>query len=399
MKATSSARRRRADVRRQGGQSAAAATDWVERQLIEIHGCLRQYFPALGRLAIALYDPKTDKLKTFAHSTTGGTPLAQYEAVLAEVPSLGALARTGRHRVVRDLSVFNGSPHEHSRRLLEDGYRSSYTLPVRADGRLLGFLFFDSKRRDYFTPLAVERLAVFGHLIALLVVQSLTPVRMLRSALSVASKLTHYRDPETGAHLERMSRYTRLIARVLAPREKLSDEFVEFLFLFAPTHDIGKIAIPDSILLKRGRLTAAEFEVMKTHVTKGAEIVDGIVQDLGLEALPHAGILRNVVLCHHEAVDGSGYPQGLGGDRIPVEARIVAVADVFDALTSERPYKPAWRPAYAHAYLREGAGTKFDAACVAVLEKHAAEVEEIRSGFEDSESASQQSREGYTLDL
>lgn len=374
-------------------------TDWVGQQLSQIHGYLRSHFPGVERLAVALYEPKTDKLKTFVHSTAGASPLDRYEALLSEVPSLGDLSRSGRDRVIGDLSAFRGSPHEHTRRLIESGYQSSYTIPVRTDGRLFGFLFFDSKQRAYFTPLTVERLAVFGHLLAMIMIHSLTPARMLHSALRVASRLTHYRDPETGAHLDRMSHYARLIAQGLAPQQSMSDEFVEFLFLFAPVHDIGKIAVPDTILLKQGRLLEEEFEVMKTHVTKGAEIVDGIVRDLGLGAFPHIDILRNVVLLHHEAIDGSGYPEGRSGTGIPVEARIVAVADVFDALTSERPYKAAWSQDAALSYLRERAGSKFDAACVSVLLTRLPEIEEIRLRFRDDEGAGYQSREGYTLDL
>ena len=375
------------------------AVEWVGAQLAEIHGHLRKHFSCVERLAVAVYDPKTGTLKTLAHSTAGESPLIRYEALLADVPSLAELAQSGRDRVIEDLAAFETSPHEHTRRLLRAGYQSSYTMPVRAGGRLFGFLFFDSKQREYFRPLVVEQLAVFGHLLALTLIHSVTPVRMLHSALRVASRLTHYRDPETGAHLDRMSHYARLIAQVLAPKQNLSDEFIEFLFLFAPVHDIGKIAVPDSILLKRGRLLQQEFEVMKTHVTKGAEIVDGIVHDLGLGAFPHLDILRHVVLFHHEAVDGSGYPEGLAGDRIPVEARIVAVADVFDALTSERPYKPAWSRDAALTYLSDGCGTKFDRGCVSVLTTRLREVEEIGNRFLDTAGPGYQSREGYTLDL
>ena len=374
--------------------------DWLGRQLEEIHGYLRSYFPGVERLAVALYEPRTDKLKTFVHSTAGESPLVHYEAPLGDSPSLADLAHSGRSRVIDDLQVFQASSHEHTRRLLEAGYQSSYTVPVRAEGRLFGFLFFDSKQRQYFTPLTVERLAVFSQLLVLSLVHSVTPVRMLHSALRVASRLTHYRDPETGAHLDRMSHYARLIAQALAPQHDLSDEFIEFLFLFAPIHDVGKIAVPDDILMKRGRLLEEEFDVMKTHVTKGAEIVDGIVrEDLGLGAFPHIETLRNIVLFHHEAIDGSGYPKGLAGSGIPVEARIVAVADVFDALTSQRPYKAAWSREAALSYLKERIGTKFDAACVSVLLTRAREVEEIRLRFRDDEEPSLQSREGYTLDL
>jgi HD-GYP domain-containing protein (c-di-GMP phosphodiesterase class II) len=224
-------------------------------------------------------------------------------------------------------------------------------------------------------------------------------VRTLRSALHVASRLSHERDPETGAHLDRMSRYARVLAAELAADRGLPDEFVEFLFLFAPIHDIGKVAIPDRVLLKKGRLTEEEFEVMKTHVSRGLAIVDDVLAHLGMDDIPQAGLLRNVVRYHHECVDGSGYPDGLAGGAIPLEARIVAVADVFDALTSERPYKSAWSEGEAIGYLRERAGSQFDPSCVDVLIERLDEVRAIRTRFPDEERWGRQSREGYSLDL
>lgn len=371
----------------------------VGPQVEALHRSLLAEVGGIDRIAAALYDPKTDALKTFVHSTDGECPLVHYDARLAEVPSLAEVAREGRPRVVDDLAVFAGSPHEHSRRLLDLGYRSSYTVPFFDNGALAGFLFFDSRTPARFSAPLAEKVRVYGQLIALVLLHGLTSLRTLGAAVRVASRVTHERDPETGAHLDRMSRYTRLLARTLAGGGGISDEFIEYLFLFAPLHDIGKVAIPDRILLKEGRLDDAEFGLMKEHVRKGTRIVDDILGEIGLEAFPNALILRNVVLRHHEAVDGSGYPDGLRGDEIPIEARIVAVADVFDALTSARPYKTAWSPGAALDYLRAGAGTKFDLDCVRALEAEAAAADEIRLRFPDEERWGHQSREGYTPDL
>jgi HD-GYP domain-containing protein (c-di-GMP phosphodiesterase class II) len=377
--------------------SAAEAT--VGTQLAATHQLLQASLPGISRVAAAIYDPKTDRLQTFVHSTAGETPLTNYEMPLAKVPSLAELAFQRSTRIVNDLDMFSTSTAEHSRRLLKAGYRSSFTTPFFEQGKLAGFLFFDSREPSYFTRDVVERVVVFARLAALSVLHSLMPVRMLHSALRVAANLSHFRDPETGAHLNRMSRYARLIARGLAARWRFSDEFIEFVFLFAPLHDIGKIAIPDKILLKSSRLSAGEFEIMKSHVKKGAEMVAELVRDLGLEAVPNIDILRNVVLYHHEAFDGSGYPEGLSGDAIPIEARIIGTSDVFDALTSERPYKKAWGVHDALKYLRERSGSKFDRECVAALSHELRAATEIQRTFVDDDTAPFQSREGYTRDL
>ena len=162
-----------------------------------------------------------------------------------------------------------------------------------------------------------------------------------------------FRDSETGNHIFRMARYSRLIANVIG----LPSEEAETIELAAPLHDIGKIGIPDNILLKPGRLTDNEFREMRAHPQIGYEILkDSPSRYLRMGAL--------IALGHHEKFDGSGYPLGLVGDHIPLPARIVAVADVFDALTSVRPYKAAWTAHQAFDYLRSQSGSHLDPALV-----------------------------------
>ncbi|WP_318023301.1 HD domain-containing phosphohydrolase [Paucibacter sp. B2R-40] len=188
------------------------------------------------------------------------------------------------------------------------------------------------------------------------------------------SKAAEYRDPETGAHILRMAHYSELIARGLG----LSDADRQLLLEAAPMHDIGKVGITDSILLKPGRLTPEEFEVMKQHAQIGHEILkdsSSLVLQTGAA----------IALGHHEKFDGSGYPQGLAGAAIPIFSRIVAVADVFDALTSERPYKKAWSLEQAADHLRAHSGAHFDPVCVNCFFAHWEQVLEIRQRFKDEE--------------
>ena len=196
-----------------------------------------------------------------------------------------------------------------------------------------------------------------------------------------AREISKHRDPETGSHLERMAHYSRLIARELAERHDFSDSYIEHIFLFSPLHDIGKLTIPDSILLKPGKLTEDEFEVMRTHSENGRNIIDKLLQNYGLDGVEYIDLLKNIALYHHEAVDGSGYPEHLRQEDIPIEARIVSVADVFDALTSHRPYKAAWSNEEAFAKLKEMAGTKLDRECVDALLNNVDEVVRIQKTF------------------
>ena len=215
----------------------------------------------------------------------------------------------------------------------------------------------------------------------------------------MARELSHLRDEETGAHLDRMSRYARVIARSLADQEHLNDEFVEFVFLFAPLHDVGKIAIPDRILLKAGKLTPEEFEVMKTHVEKGVAIINKMARTFGIGSGQHIDVLRNIVQYHHECFDGSGYVTGLIGREIPLEARIVSVADVFDALTTKRPYKSAWSNDDAFRLLDKFSGEKFDGDCVDALAANRNHVEALQKRFVTTKGEFEGFHEAYLEDL
>ena len=171
--------------------------------------------------------------------------------------------------------------------------------------------------------------------------------------LSLARAL-EYRDWETGGHIERMATYSRLIAEQLSLGPGLD---ASSIFKAAPLHDVGKIGVPDHVLLKPSTLTEAEFQEMKRHAEIGYEIL----KDCKGEILRLGG---EIALTHHERFDGSGYPYGIVGDEIPLVGRIVAVADVFDALTTSRPYKKAWGLDAGFANLREEAGTSYDPVCV-----------------------------------
>ena len=353
-------------------------------RVMRCHRDLRAACEHLGRVSVAVYDPATDWLRTFVESGDGSSLLQHHGARLAEVPSLAALAASGATRVVDDLARFAGSGAEHSRRLLEAGFRSSYTVPLKPSGRLVGFLFFDADRPGYFTPAVTERLGVYAQLIGALLLMELSSLGSLRGAMNLTGELISFRDSETGAHLQRMSRYARLIAQALAEQDVIDDEYAEYVFQFAPLHDVGKLAVPDSVLLKAGPLNDAEQAVMRRHVDHGLRVIEVLRREFSLNRVSHMDLLADIVGSHHENWDGSGYPAGLAGEDIPLPGRIIRVADVFDVLTSVRPWKRAWALEDAFAYLREHAGSLFDPACVAALLGQREEVVAIRTTFVES---------------
>jgi HD-GYP domain-containing protein (c-di-GMP phosphodiesterase class II) len=355
----------------------------LAKKLEYIHAALKERFPFISRIAAAIYDPETDLLKTFVHSSGGDQPLSHYQAKLGESQSLREILEKGRPRVVNDLEIFATADKEHAKRISGQGYQASYTMPMYSSGNFLGFLFFNSYANAPFSEETLQQIDPFGHLISLTILHELSSMHTLLATVKTARDMAHVRDNETGTHLDRMSRYARLIADKLADRYQLSDEYIEKIFIFAPLHDIGKIGIPDDILLKRGKLSEQERELMKSHTLKGRELIDRMLGNFKLDGLQHIDILRNIAELHHESLDGSGYPYGRQGGDIPLESRIVAVADIFDALTSRRPYKPAWSNEEAFAFLKDFAGAKLDPDCVRALAECHAEIEEIQSQFRE----------------
>jgi putative two-component system response regulator len=206
-------------------------------------------------------------------------------------------------------------------------------------------------------------------------------------AMFALAKLSESRDPETGAHIERVQSYARLLAQYLSTTERYHDvidtEFTRLIFQTSPLHDIGKVGVPDTVLLKPGRLTEQEMAIMRTHASLGAQTLEA-----SLQRFPHVRFLqmaRDIALSHHEHWDGNGYPDGLAANDIPLPARIVALADVYDALTSRRVYRDAMSHAQAKRMILCERGTHFDPDVVDAFLATEAEFIAIRERFKDDE--------------
>jgi putative two-component system response regulator len=204
-------------------------------------------------------------------------------------------------------------------------------------------------------------------------------------AIFAMAKLAESRDPETGVHLDRVRSYSRVLTQCLAGVDKYRDtitpEFIRLIYLTSPLHDIGKVGIPDSVLLKPGRLSDREFEIMKTHTTIGAQTLDAALREFpGVKFLEMG---RDIALSHHERFDGGGYPAGLVGEDIPLCGRIVALADVYDALTSKRVYKAAFTHDIARSMITQDSGTHFDPGLVQAFLESEAQFTLIRERFSE----------------
>ncbi|MCR4763092.1 MAG: HD domain-containing protein [Lachnospiraceae bacterium] len=203
--------------------------------------------------------------------------------------------------------------------------------------------------------------------------------KMQDGLIITMADLVESRDPDTGAHVQKTAAYVKTIVEGLKRKgyyvEKITPTFMSDVVRSAPLHDIGKIHIPDNVLNKPGKLDPEEFEIMKTHTTAGKRILEKAIQTVGAEN--YLKEARNMAAYHHERWDGNGYPEKLHGEEIPLSARIMAVADVFDALTSVRVYKPAFPMEKAVTIIEEGSGTQFDPKCVEVFLEALPEIRKI----------------------
>jgi len=188
--------------------------------------------------------------------------------------------------------------------------------------------------------------------------------KLFLSTITILAQALELRDDYTGGHTARVTRYAELLAKKM----NLAHEEIQWIRLGTPLHDVGKIGIDDAILRKPGGLTPAEFEIMKSHTLKGAAI---------LSTIPDLAPIIPIVRSHHERWDGRGYPDGLTGEEIPLLARIVAVADTFDAMTSERPYRKAMAPEVALAEVKKQSGKQFDPMCAAAFTETIADILQV----------------------
>lgn len=323
------------------------------------------------KAAILLLNPRSELVQVAQYGLSGA---------VAGSPSVGELdgvvPQFRPATYATSLAAERGSPSSGG-----DGDERFLVLPLAEDGLPMGvaLIFIDNAWRpddtdiDFLNDLA----RALSSLVTRCLINETLQVREIElqeartDAIRRLGAASEYRDNETGMHVMRMTHFAGAIAKAMG----LSEEERELLLVTAPMHDVGKIGIADAILLKPGRLDHEEFEVMKAHTEIGSRILAG--DDVLIATA------REIAIGHHEHWDGTGYPCGLRGEEIPLLARICSIADVFDALTSVRPYKEAWPVEQAVEWIRDQAGRKFDPAAVVAFEKAMPEILRIRALYRD----------------
>lgn len=283
-------------------------------------------------------------------------------------------------QVIDDLGQIGADETEIRNYIQASGFKSGLRVPFVVDDQLYGLTFFTAHEKHCFTPEIMLQMQVYVRVIAQLINSEDCTAQDLNSAVSAILRLNNVNQSESPQHLKRVAHYSRLIATNCADTYSLSEEWIKHLYLFAPLHDIGKVFMPDELLMKPGPLSPEEFERMKTHTLKGRDMIDHTIDSFGYKNhLHYTSMLRNIVTHHHETIDGKGYPYGLKGDEIPLEAKIVAVADILDAMLTKRAYKEAWSIDKTLAELQKLSGAKLDAEFIGILASHEQELVNIRT--------------------
>lgn len=346
--------------------------------------------PIVGfeRIAFAFIDRSENVIAESAITTVDKVFLEPGFVQPLHETTLGELAASGRPRIIHDLTQHYQEIHQSraTELILQEGMQSSMTLPFMFNGTCIGFLFLSSSVRGQFSE---EHMQAVNRILQIYK-QSLYYQYLLQQVLAETSeafvRLMEKKDNETSLHILRMARYSHLIAREYLrqhPGEQ-APRFIREILWFAPLHDIGKIGVPDSILLKPGSLSDQEFATMREHVDLGVEVIEGMRR--GINRVLDMNLLRtaiDLVAAHHEKFDGTGYPNRLKGEDIPLAGRIVAAADVFDALTSRRPYKDAWPVDQALQVMRSESGSHFCPKVIAALEAALPQILEVYERYKE----------------
>lgn len=302
--------------------------------------------------------------------------------------SLENIIKDKTPRVINDLELYTkNSKAEYNRILIKSGIKSSITLPLKINQKPVGIIFFSSTYKNIYKQEHIAFLETLSDSIAISLNKNIFIDEMLYSTLLALTKMAEARDEDTGDHLDRMKIYSVKIAEFLLEDHvydgSISVSFLKDIERFSPMHDIGKVGIRDGILLKPGQLTDEEYEQMKKHTIYGAEVLRTAEGNIVKQSQSMFEMGIEIAEGHHEKWNGTGYPYKKSGLDIPLSARIVAIADVFDALTSKRPYKNAFPFDESFKLIVEGRGNHFDPNIVDSFINHKEDIYKLYMSFKN----------------
>lgn len=310
---------------------------------------------------------------------------------IANSKSLKNLIETKEIRIINNLKkYYEENPNSTSTKLLlEEEFMSSLTFPIcKYDGKVIGFLFFSSKNKNTYNEIDKVKINSVGKILSYIFERNMIIEDLISNSALTFVKLVEGKDPETSKHIDRMAHYAKIIAKQLSQNskyeKKLDYSTIDEIYRYAPLHDIGKVGIPDNILLKPGKLTIEEFNQMKEHTKIGAKILSYYKNNMRKYDLDFFDVAIKIAIGHHEKWDGTGYPNNLKGEQIPIEARIVALADVFDALSSKRIYKEAFSFEESIKIINELSGIQFSPDVVTAFNECKDKIEAIYTQLKEN---------------
>ncbi|MDW6093688.1 HD-GYP domain-containing protein [Vibrio rhizosphaerae] len=350
----------------------------LNEQLVEIHEHIREQLPQIARISFALYESFSDHLKTYADSTPDNEILRHYEYPLNQLPDLKRCAVEQCDRCINEPTQALETDTVHTQWLKQQRFGGSLASPMYYHHEFIGFIFINTAEGYRFDARLCEQLSAHIDMIRQAIGREYETIHKILDMTSFILKQNPKHLAQSRDHQERMYHFTKIIARGVSQQYHLDDEQIDHITLFSRLHDIGKLSIPHHLLLKPGGLGVMERQQVIGHIDRGIEIMESVLSRA--DCLHHACIqtLKEIVSYHHELMDGSGYPFGLKADEIPISARIITVANIFDALTTHRPYKQARSVPFALLELEKMvAEGKLDKHCVNALRNHQAFLKEI----------------------
>lgn len=360
----------------------------IDETLEYIYNSFMEYIP-YDRIGIVLLDNEGN-VYSQAVRTEYAPQLQEGFSVSLSDTSLKTVISSKEHRIINNyMDYYSQNPNSESTRLiLKEGIMASVACPLVTNDLCFGVLLFSSKTPNIYSDYHVGIVKMIANQMAITIEKNLLVDELILTTIIGLARLVEAKDSDTGMHLERMQNYSRVIATTLRRIDKyksiIDNQFINDIFKFSPLHDIGKVGIADGILLKPAKLTPEEFEVMKKHTIIGAEVLRKASTNLLQNGRHFFDMGIEIALSHHEKYNGKGYPYGLSGGAIPLSARIVTVADVFDALTSKRVYKRAMDLDFSLQMITDESGKSFDPDIVEALLNSKEQILEIYEKYHES---------------